>query len=406
MSFQKSRLFLVVLVSSLLSILIIPGAVNAQINFEHGTWSEIKAKAKAENKLIFVDAYTTWCGPCKWMAKNVFTNDTVAAYYNSTFVNAKIDMEAGEGKDLAVLYKVRAYPSLLFVDANGDLVHKAVGSAPAADFVQLGKDALVPEKQFGTLERKYKSGQRDLPFIKTYLAALSELHQSTSEPLAGYLQTQQDEALSSPENWFLIHAYLTDPQSKSFIYLVKHPEAFVKRYSADTVNAKIYSVYVTECYRLIFSRKADSVDYLPLKEKIQQSGFARKEELLLEADLAYYDKRHDSKSYAHTATVYIDKYKGNDPNVLNNCSYFFYENVKDKVLLSRAEQWAKKGYTLDPNPSTSMDTYACLLSVNGKKEEAIKLETAAIAQIKAAPDKYDQSGIGDMEKKIASWSNK
>lgn len=95
-----------------------------QIKFEHGTWAEIKAKAKAENKIIFMDAFTTWCGPCKWMVKNVFTNDTVANYYNSTFVNAKIDMEAGEGKELAIQYSIQSYPSLLYIDSNGEIVHR------------------------------------------------------------------------------------------------------------------------------------------------------------------------------------------------------------------------------------------------------------------------------------------
>src|SRR5476649_1062437 len=79
------------------------------IQFDHSTWAELLAKAKQQNKMIFVDAYTTWCGPCKWMAKNVFTNDTVAEFYDKTFICAKIDMEKGEGPELAKKYEVRAY---------------------------------------------------------------------------------------------------------------------------------------------------------------------------------------------------------------------------------------------------------------------------------------------------------
>ena len=88
------------------------------MQFETGSFEEIKAKAKKENKLIFLDAYTTWCGPCKWMAKTVFTNDTVAQYYNANFINAKIDMEKGEGIELAKKYAVRCYPNLLMVMAR------------------------------------------------------------------------------------------------------------------------------------------------------------------------------------------------------------------------------------------------------------------------------------------------
>ena len=71
------------------------------IQFSEGSWAEIKAKAKAEKKYIFVDAYAVWCGPCKWMAKEVFTDAKVGETYNKQFVSYKFDMEKGEGLDFA-----------------------------------------------------------------------------------------------------------------------------------------------------------------------------------------------------------------------------------------------------------------------------------------------------------------
>ena len=88
-------------------------AQNAGINFLHGTtWAEAVAKAKAENKLIFIDFYTQWCGPCMNMAQTVFSLPTVGYYYNQTFINLKIDAEEGEGITLAKKYGVRSYPYL------------------------------------------------------------------------------------------------------------------------------------------------------------------------------------------------------------------------------------------------------------------------------------------------------
>ena len=85
-------------------------AQNAGINFLHGTtWAEAVAKAKAENKLIFIDFYTQWCGPCLNMAQTVFSLPTVGYYYNQTFINLKIDAEEGEGITLAKKYGVRSY---------------------------------------------------------------------------------------------------------------------------------------------------------------------------------------------------------------------------------------------------------------------------------------------------------
>lgn len=378
----------------------------AQIKFEHGTWSEIKAKAKAENKFIFMDAFTSWCGPCKWMAANIFTNDTVANYYNSTFVNAKIDMEVGEGKDIATLYSVNVYPSLLFIDANGELVHRAAGSRGTSEFIQLGKDAQIPEKQFGNLNKKYKKGQRDTQFMKTYLAALQSTNLKTTEPLAAYFNTQKEEDLISCDNWSVIYKYVTDYKSKEFNYLLKNTDAYSKKYTTDSVNNKIYYVFMDECYRLIYSKDTDSAKYFQLKGEIKKSGFVRSEELFLESDIAYYQKKLDFENFAKVVSVYIEKYKYNDANSLNGFSYQFYESVKDKAMLAKSEQWAKKAYELEPHPQYTMDTYACVLSVNGKKQEAIKLEKQAIEIIKADPKKYDQSVIADMEKKITDWSKK
>ncbi|MEZ4920517.1 MAG: thioredoxin family protein [Saprospiraceae bacterium] len=114
---------------------------NSGIEFFHGSWAEAKAKAKAENKLIFVDAYTTWCGPCRWMASNTFTDSEVGAFYNKKFINVKMDMEKGEGPTLARQWKVRAYPTLLYFDADGNEVKRELGAKRADDFIRIGKSA-------------------------------------------------------------------------------------------------------------------------------------------------------------------------------------------------------------------------------------------------------------------------
>ena len=376
----------------------------AQIKFEEGTWSEIKAKAKAEHKLIFLDANTSWCGPCKRMAKNVFTNDTVANYYNATYVNAKIDMEVGEGKDIAKQFAINAYPTLLFVDAEGEMVHRDVGARSAAQFIQLGKDAQIPEKQFGTLTKKYKNGQRDKPFLRSYLVALEKMYLPTSIVAMEYLKDQKDEELINQDNWNIINAYVTDYKTEAFIYLLKQRAVFAKKYSLDSVNKKLYDVYSNRCSHLIYSKDADSAGYFQFKEIVRKSGFEQSDELLMKADIGYYNHKKDYDNFPKTVVLYIEKYNTQDGYLLNYYAYEFYQNVKDKAMLAKAEQWGKKAYELVPDPQGTLDTYACILSVNGQKKEAIRLEKQAIEEMKADPVKYDQSLIPAMESKIADWS--
>ncbi len=98
------------------------------IDFSESSFSEVLAKAKAEGKAVFIDCYTSWCGPCRWMATEVFTDARVAEVFNTRFINMKIDMEKGEGPELAKRFDVTAYPTLVFVNSDGEVIEKNVGA--------------------------------------------------------------------------------------------------------------------------------------------------------------------------------------------------------------------------------------------------------------------------------------
>ena len=113
------------------------------IKFFQGSLKEAKAKAKKENKLIFIDCYTTWCGPCKSMAKKTFVNKEVGEYYNKNFICLKMDMEKGEGIKIAGNYSIEAYPTYLFLDSKGEVKHRDLGFIDATRFIEVGKTALT-----------------------------------------------------------------------------------------------------------------------------------------------------------------------------------------------------------------------------------------------------------------------
>lgn len=114
----------------------------AGIKFFKGSLQEALALAKSEGKMVFLDAYTTWCGPCRWMSANVFTKQAVGDYFNKYFVNVKMDMERGEGPSTARRYRVNAYPTLLFLEGDGEVVHRALGAHRENDFLNLGKQVV------------------------------------------------------------------------------------------------------------------------------------------------------------------------------------------------------------------------------------------------------------------------
>lgn len=113
-----------------------------EIKFEESSWKAALAKAKKENKLVFLDAYTEWCRPCIKMAKDVFTLDKVADFYNDNFINVTMDMEKGEGPVIVKKYQIGAYPAFLFVNGDGEIVFKDGGYQEAAQFIEVGKAAV------------------------------------------------------------------------------------------------------------------------------------------------------------------------------------------------------------------------------------------------------------------------
>ncbi len=340
------------------------------INFDHASnFAQLLERSGKENKMIMVDAYTTWCGPCKWMANNIFPNDTVAAYYNSNFINAKIDMEKGEGVDLAKKYLVTAYPTFLFIDNNGELLHRMSGSMQAKDFVELGSDAMNPAKQFASAQRKYDSGNMNPDEMGEYLLMRAKTNMDVKEVMAKYFSTQKDSDLINLRNWSILShcAWYLRADCREFRYLVDHHAEFDKLYSEKEVSKIISNGYVSALENYLKDKNAEG--YLKLKEEIKKKNIVMHEDRVMLYDLEYYKQKSDWAEYTQTGEKFIEEFGKEKQYYLNLMAWNFYENVSDKVMLAKAEAWAKRSVELDTNYENT-DTYACLQYKLGKKMEA------------------------------------
>ncbi len=115
-------------------------------NFYQGTFDQALKESAKKKKIIFVDAFTTWCGPCKMLNNTTFKDVKAGEFFNENFISLKLDMEKGEGPSFAMKYSVRAYPTLLFINSKGEVVHKTLGYKDAAMLTEEGKIALAKAK--------------------------------------------------------------------------------------------------------------------------------------------------------------------------------------------------------------------------------------------------------------------
>ncbi len=124
-----------------------PKNENGGIKFYDGTWGEAVQKSRHEHKLIFLDLYATWCGPCRMLKRNTFADKAVGTFFNSHYINLSIDGETEMGKELMQRYRLHAYPSLLVIGQDEKLLTVSTGYLSPDKLIDLGKNGLEKEIQ-------------------------------------------------------------------------------------------------------------------------------------------------------------------------------------------------------------------------------------------------------------------
>lgn len=171
-------------------------------------WAEILALAEKENKLIFVDVYTDWCGPCKVMDKEVFPLKKVGDVYNGNFINYKINAEKGEGINFAKKYNVQVYPNYLFLNPQGILVYRSTSALPVQKFIELKDIALEERKQPFNIEELsteyYPSKKNDKKFMYDYILRRTKLGLDNRTKLDEYIALLTEKERAEIKNLQLI----------------------------------------------------------------------------------------------------------------------------------------------------------------------------------------------------------
>lgn len=360
---------------------------------ENKSFKDLLAIAKKENRLLFVDAYTTWCGPCKMMAKNVFPEETVGNFYNANFINSKIDMEKGEGIDLAKQYNVRAYPTYLFINGDGELIHRVTSYFPPEEFIAVGKDAVDPAKQMGALKKKFEAGNKDPEFLKSIIKifAFSDADLATKAAAKLY-EVKKNEPLSQ-EDFSYLFSLTKDSNSPLFPEFISRKAELLKMMPEENYNKTLTNLKNNSLFNNSYDKATKTFDK---KKYVAEAKKSMTEEqakvMLLKSKIKVAGMNKDKEQYQKLSMEYYKDGTSADfnSNELNSIAWNFFENATDKATLDKAILWAKQSVKLKEGYANS-DTVANLYFKIGDKANAKIWATKAIELAKKEGEEYAET---------------
>ena len=352
------------------------------IEFIHDKkFQELLDMAKAQNKVIFMDCYTSWCGPCKRLAATVFTDSAVGEYFNKSFICTKFDMEKDEGLTIANKYMVRAYPTLLWIDETGEVKHKEVGGLSAEDLILNGKKAIDPTPGILLRMRKqFGEGDRSANFLCEYVNTLYDANEKYDDIFKIYLDKLAVSDFTDTKHAKTIFNLTNDIQSPGLAYLVKNKDYYrhlIGDQPFDNKMDRIAAKAISDAWRA-----SDPALFGSAMDLLKNNKAPNEKEEVLKLSMDYYSHMADWANYDKSASQYIKKYAAKDAKVLNDVAWDYYLNVHDPGQLEKATKWAFQSINID-NKYTYNLTYAYLLYKQNNYKEAQKACDYAIIRAKA-----------------------
>lgn len=324
---------------------------SAQTNFRHLTFQEALTTAEAEGKLVFVDFYTDWCGPCKAMARKIFPQPEVGDFMNETFVCIKLDAEK-EGKPQAEQYDITAYPTMIIMDGKGKEIYRKVGGASdAAEFVaemKVGSNPMLsPEK----MRQRYDNGERSAELVSAlandiYRQATEsrrpdqQLIEESRKMVGDYFYKLTDSQRLQEENFFVYsYNFVDDPSMPQAQYLFNNLTRFQgdMKEKAEAATNKLLRYRMGILLQGGEEYSQNDVDVLA--EAVKKTGIGKKDEFV-PTFAVLYARLQSEESYFSALQKHFDQMSISDQI---NVAGAIGECIKstDKKFCTEVNQWLR-----------------------------------------------------------------
>ena len=371
-------------------------SAQGQVEFFQGTWEEAFAKAAEEDKHVFVDSYTDWCYWCKVMDKETFTDPEIAAYLNAEFVPIKVDMEKDFGINVAMKFRVRSFPSLLYFNPQGQLLKKQTGyERENLKFLEHLK-GIRADKRPQVYSFASQSFDIDYPeFIEGVFGVGGKRKRTDAETVDAWLETQED--MYSEVAWTALTQCPTGEKYQTQI--LDNSEKYVSLYGTDEFENYLVSRIVYPQITKAGAEKDKNMydEAIALLNK-HHTNEEDKASMINSFELSYMKATGDWAAYTMKADATLKEQPLDEQlGFANSVAWTLYEKCDDPKCLKMMEDWMEKVVELEPN-YMYLDTYAALLYKNGDMQSAKKYAEQAIEV--GAKDETDTAETAALLKKI------
>jgi len=367
------------------------------IKFETGSWKEVLKKAQSENRLVFVDVFTEWCGPCKLMVKDIFPRKSVGDFFNTNFINYKIDAEKGEGPEIAKKYVVKGFPTYLFVNGDGLLFYSSMGSMPEEKFLKEAANALSEFKDtlpFSVMKSQLEANKGNRDFLIKYLQKC-QVRGINSADAADYLYSllSQNEILNKETLDLLLNNKALNSDGPLFDFLFANRESVAKvsgHKNTDGVNRILAGFASADVDRAVQKRDEAFVNKIISCLIVLNPYKINSEWISSETLMRYYTETGESAKLTLVLKKYSKSVLEGDKKLityadsvnyayrLRNIAQAVLKVNDDKELLNDALKWTDIAHKYSNN-FTINEVKAGILFKLGNIDEAINCQKESIS---------------------------